>query len=75
VVFANGYTFANRKISVAPYTPIGVEPLELVPLDPVVTAIGGAGGVVTNALHNTSVIFSNARGDQHQAVRLTQLPV
>ena len=75
VVFANGYTFANRKISVASYTPVGVEPLELVPLDPVVTAIGGAGGVVTNALNTTNVIFSNGAVTATKAVRLTELPV
>ncbi len=75
VVFANGYTFANRKVSVAPYAPTGVEPLELVPLDPVVTAIGAAGGVVTNALNNTSVIFSGGAVSSTKAIRLTQLPV
>jgi plastocyanin len=75
VVFANGYTFANRKVTVQSFTPVAVEPLELVPLDPVVAPISAAGGVVTNSLGNTSVVFSPGAVTSTKAIRLTQLPV
>jgi RHS repeat-associated protein len=75
VVFANGYTFANRKVTVQSFTPTGVEPLELVPLDPVVVPISAAGGVVTNSLGTTSIVVSPGAVTSTKAIRLTQLPV
>ncbi len=75
VVFANGYTFANRKVTVQSFAPFAVEPLELVPLDPVVVPISAAGGVVTNSLGNTSIVVSPGAVTSTKAIRLTQLPV
>ncbi|MCL4832527.1 MAG: carboxypeptidase-like regulatory domain-containing protein, partial [Caldilineaceae bacterium] len=75
VMFANGYTFANRQISVQPYTPVDVETVELVPLETVVTPIGAAGGTATNSAGTTDVVFSAGAITTTKAVRLTVLPV
>ena len=75
VMFANGYTFANRTVSVQPYTPLPVETVELVPLEATVTPIGAAGGTATNAAGTTNVVFSSGAVTTTKAVRLTVLPV
>ncbi|MBP7686506.1 MAG: carboxypeptidase-like regulatory domain-containing protein, partial [Thermoflexales bacterium] len=75
VVFANGYSFANRKVTVQSYTPTGVDTVELVPLDSSVTPIGGAGGVVTNSIGNTNVFVAASAVTSTKALRLTWLPV
>jgi RHS repeat-associated protein len=75
VMFANGYTFANRQISVQSYTPAVVETVELVPLDTKVTAIGSAGGTAANTQDTTNVIFASGAVSMTKAVRLTVLPV
>ena len=75
VMFANGYSFANRKVTVQSYTPTGVDTVELVPLDSSVTPIGGAGGVVTNSIGNTNVVVAASAVTSTKALRLTWLPV
>ncbi len=75
VMFANGYTFANRTISVQPFTPLTVETVELVPLEATVTAIGAAGGTATNSAGTTKVVFASGAVTTTKAVRLTVLPV
>ncbi|HSD84601.1 MAG TPA: carboxypeptidase regulatory-like domain-containing protein, partial [Anaerolineae bacterium] len=75
VAFANGYTFANRKIKAQSYTPVDVDTLELVPLDSSVTSIGGAGGTATNSIGNTNVAFASGAVSSTKAMRLTWLPV
>jgi RHS repeat-associated protein len=75
VLFANGYSFANRAVTIRPFTPATVETIELVPLDPAVTAIGNDGGTAENSTGNTSVVFSAGAVGSTVAVRLTDLPV
>jgi RHS repeat-associated protein len=75
VLFAHGYTFANRQVRVQPYTPTAVDTVELVPLDETVTAVGVSGGTATNSSSTTSVQFAAGAVDSTKAVRLTVLPV
>jgi RHS repeat-associated protein len=75
VMFANGYTFANRKIQVQPYSPFGVDTVELVPLDPVVTPIGPAGGTAVNSDGRTNVVFATGAVTTTEPIRLTVLDV
>ena len=75
VLFANGYTFANRKVTAQSFTPTRVETITLVPLDTQVAPVGAAGGVATNTVGNTSVVFAVGAVSSTKAVRLTWLPV
>ena len=75
VMFANGYTFANRTVSIQPYTPLTVETVELVPLEATVTPIGAAGGTAVNSAGTTNVVFASGAVTTTKAVRLTVLPV
>ncbi len=75
VLFSNGYTFANREVTITPYIPESVGTIELVPLDDAVTSIGSAGGTAENGVNNTNVVFSAGAVDSTKAVRLTELPV
>lgn len=75
VVFANGYTFANRKVLVQSYTPVAVDAVQLVPLDPRVTSVSAAGATAANAASNTNIVFATGAVTTTKAVRLTDLPV
>ena len=75
VVYANGYTFANRKITVSPYDPTAVDTIELVPLDERVTPIDSSGGVVMNSAETTNIEFAPGAIDSTKAIRLTVLTV
>ena len=75
VMFANGYTFANRTVSIQPYTPLTVETVELVPLEATVTPIGAAGGTAVNSAGTPTSSSPPARSRTTKAVRLTVLPV
>ena len=75
VLFANGYSFANRKVTAQSFTPTGVETITLVPLDAQVAPVGAAGGVATNTVGNTNVVFAAGAVSSTKAMRLTWLPV
>ncbi|MGD2077019.1 MAG: carboxypeptidase-like regulatory domain-containing protein, partial [Chloroflexota bacterium] len=75
VLFANGYSFANRKVTIRPYTPVTVDTIELVPLDSNVTPIDSAGGTAENDAGNTNVLFASGAVTSTKAIRLTDLPV
>ncbi len=75
VVFANGYTFANRKVLIQSFTPEAIETLELVPLDAKVVSVGRGGGTATNTQGNTNVVFAGGAVTSTKAIRLTDLPV
>lgn len=74
-LFAAGYTFANRTVTIRPFTPATVTTIELVPLDPTVSSIGAAGGTAVNSDENTDVEFAPGAVGSTIPVRLTQLPV
>lgn len=77
VVFANGYTFSNRKVTVQTNSPTGIDPLELVPIDPVTKEIGtqGTGGSITNSKDTTNVVVRDGAVPSAKQFRLTELPV
>ncbi|MFN8534579.1 MAG: RHS repeat-associated core domain-containing protein [Dehalococcoidia bacterium] len=73
-LFASGYSFSNRQVTVDNFSPQQLDPIELVPLDQKVDPIGAGGGTAVNSDATTNVGFATSAVDSTKAVRLTVLP-